>query len=304
MNLRDLEYLTALADHRHFGRAAAACYVSQPTLSTQIRKLETELGVDLVERGSRSVLLTPVGADVVARARSILDQAGQIHEVARAARDPRSGRLRLGVFPTIGPYLLPHVVPLLARRLPELEVLLVEEKSERLLDALRSGSLDAAVLALPIEGDALEVRPMFREEFVLATPGDSELAGEQALDASDLAGSELLLLDEGHCLRSQALELCDRVGAGERVGFRATSLETLRHMVAAGVGSTLLPRLSVTPPTSPTQGVALREFAAPAPHRDVALVWRRSSPLGAVLPEVADTMVEGLGALVDPLTTT
>jgi LysR family hydrogen peroxide-inducible transcriptional activator len=177
VNLRDLEYLVAVAEHGHFGRAAAACYVTQPTLSTQLKKLETELGVALVERNPRQVLLTGPGEQVVARARVILGEVDAIRGVARHARNPRAGRLRLGVFPTLGPYLLPHAVPTLRDRFPDLELHLVEEKTEVLHEKLRGGRLDAAVLALPVLDDALEGEPVFREDFLLAVPAGHRLAG-------------------------------------------------------------------------------------------------------------------------------
>jgi len=302
VNLRDLEYLVALADHRHFGRAAAAAYVSQPTLSTQLKKLETELGVDLVERGTRQVLLTGAGERVVERARSILGQAQDIRDIARSARDPRAGRLRLGFFPTLGPYLLPHVVPALRERLPDAELLLTEAKTGELREQLLAGTLDAALIALPVVDDALHVRPLFREDFLLAVPADHELAGETGrLPAERLAGEDLLLLAEGHCLRDQALDVCQTAGAREQSGFQATSLETLRHMVAAGVGTTLLPRLAVSPPSRNPDGVVLREFVGAAPHRDIAMVWRRSSVQAPLLDEVAEVLGRLPAGLVTPL---
>ncbi|AKT51995.1 LysR substrate-binding domain-containing protein [Arsenicicoccus sp. oral taxon 190] len=302
MNLRDLEYLVALADERHFGRAAAASYVSQPTLSTQVKKLESELGVDLIERGSRQVLLTDAGEQVVRRARSILAQAQDIRDLARSARDPRAGRLRLGMFPTLGPYLLPHVVPELRRRFPELELLLTEAKTSELLSQLHAGALDVALVALPVPDESLHAQPLFREDFLLAVPSEHPLAAaaEQVTPGS-LAGEDLLLLAEGHCLRDQALEVCQTTGAAEQAGFRATSLETLRHMVAAGVGSTLLPRLAVSPPASSTDGIVLREFAGQPPHRDIAAVWRRSSVQGPLLAEIAAVLADLPTGLVTPV---
>ena len=305
MNLRDLQYLVAVGEHRHFGKAADACFVSQPTLSTQLKKLEAELGVELVERTPRQVMLTAAGEQVVARARTMLGEADAIRGIARHAQDPRAGTLRLGAFPTIAPYLLPHVIPNLRRDLPDLELLLVEEKTPVLLEQLRSGRLDAAVLALPVDDDSLEVQPLFREDFVLAVPATHPLAtdgrgerrpsGMPITDAPPvttevLAGERVLLLADGHCLRDQALAICQMAGVTERDGFRATSLETLRHMVAAGVGVTLLPVLAVSHPVPESPGVVLRRFTAPAPHRDVALVWRRTSIFHDLLSEVAVTL--------------
>lgn len=302
MNLRDLEYLLALHEHRHFGRAAEASRCSQPTLSTQLRKLESELGVDLVERGSRQVLFTAIGEQVVRRARRVVEQAEEIRDLARQASNPRSGSVRLGVFPTLAPYLLPHVVGPMARALPDLEVLLVEEKTAELLDRLRAGTLDAALVAMPVADDGFHVEPLFREDFLLAVPRDHALAGTEGPVPTDrLAGDDLLLLGEGHCLREQALEVCGTAGVRDREGFRATSLETLRLMVAGGVGTTLLPRLSVTPPVVANPEVVLRELAAPVPHRDIALVRRRSSVRGDLLDGLAEVLRHALPEAVQPL---
>lgn len=288
MNLRDLAYLVAVADHRHFGRAADACFVSQPTLSVQIKKLEQELGVPLVERGAQ-ILLTAAGEEVVDRARSVLREVDGIRDAARQATDPASGSLRVGLFPTLGPYLLPHVVPGVRARYPELELLLVEEKTERLLQLLRDGKLDAAVLALPVPDDRLHVEPLFEEAFVLAAPAGHPLAdvpGPAPLSVLD--GESVLLLEDGHCLRDQALSVCRLASAHERSGFRATSLETLRQMVAAGVGVTLLPELAVRPPVAPSDAIALVRFAAPEPTRQIAMLWRENDPRRDFLPGLAD----------------
>jgi len=265
--------------------------VSQPTLSTQLKKLEAELGAELVERSSRHVLLTDAGEQVVARARLILAEAENIRGIARRAQDPESGSLRMGLFPTLAPYLLPHVVPALHARFPDLELLLVEEKTEVILQRLQDGSLDVGVLALPISDEQLHVEPLFTEPFVLAVPSSHRLAGrKRPVDTSVLADEHVLLLEEGHCLRDQALSVCRLAGAAERAGFRATSLETLRQMVAAGVGVTLLPLLSVTPPVPPSPDVALVRFAEPAPTRELVLCWRRSSVYRDLLPAVADVV--------------
>jgi LysR family hydrogen peroxide-inducible transcriptional activator len=290
MNLRDLRYLIALADLRHFGRAAEACHVSQPTLSTQLRKLEEELGVQLVERAPRQVMLTPAGVDIVARARRVLAEVEQMRETARRTADPEAGSVRLGLFPTLGPYLLPHVVPSMRRRFPKLELLLVEEKTETLLAMLREGRLDAAVLALPLHEDWLEVEPLFEEPFLLAVPSAHPLAARRNLQLDELAEQHLLLLEDGHCLRDQALAVCALAGAGEKEGFRATSLETLRQMVAAGVGLTFLPLLAVKPPVPASDAIKLLPLGQPAPSRQLALVWRRSSAMGSFLRQLAGTL--------------
>ncbi len=290
MNLRDLRYLIALADLRHFGKAADACFVSQPTLSTQIRKLEDELGVSLVERVPRKLMLTAAGHDVVVRARRIVAEVEQMKESARRSRDPEAGSLRLGVFPTLGPYLLPHVVPQLRERFPQLELLLVEEKSDVLLARLREGKLDATLLALPLHDDQLHAEILFEEPFVVAAPRGHAFASRASLTMAELADETLLLLEDGHCLRDQALDVCRLSGAQERTGFRATSLETLRQMVAAGVGVTLLPALSVHAPIVQPDNIRLVPFVAPAPSRKIALVWRKSSALDEFLRTLADTI--------------
>ncbi len=296
MNLRDLRYLVAVADERHFGRAADACFVSQPTLSTQIRKLERELGVELVERNPRHVALTGIGERVVERARAVIREVDGIVDDARQSQDPATGTLRLGLFPTLAPYLLPHVVPEVHRRFPDLELLLVEEKSEVLHQQVRDGSLDAVLLARPVHDEQLHEQFLFEEPFVLAVPAGHPLAAVgEPIPTSVLAGEQLLLLEEGHCLRDQALSVCQLAGGGERRGFRATSLETLRQMVAAGVGMTLLPELATVPPIAPSQDVVLVPFVDPVPRREIALYWRRSSAFRDFLPDLADVIAGSSG---------
>ncbi len=289
MNLRDLDYLVALAEHHHFGRAAVACHVSQPTLSTQVKKLEGELGVQLVERNARQAMLTEAGELVVERARAIQREADSIREIARRVEQPEAGRLRVGLFPTLGPYLLPHVVPKVHARFPHLELLLVEEKTEAVLEQLRQGRLDVAVVAMPVDDDGLHHELLFDEEFVLAVPADDPLASiEGPASLSVLAGQRVLLLDDGHCLRAQALSVCQLAGVSERDGFRATSLETLRQMVAAGVGVTLLPNLAVQPPVPVSADVRLIRFVDPVPSRRIAMFWRHSSIYADFLPQLAE----------------
>ena len=288
MNLRDLKYLVALAEHKHFGRAAAACFVSQPTLSTQIKKLEDELGVPLVERAPRKVMLTPAGREAAMRARGIVAEVEQMKEAARRSRDPEAGTVRLGIFPTLGPYLLPHVVPTIRSRFPQLELLLVEEKSDVLLAQLRNGQLDAALLALPLADEQLHAEFLFEEPFVLAAPVGHPLAERSHLTLDDLADQRLLLLQDGHCLRDQALDVCQLAGAQEKSEFQATSLETLRQMVAANVGVTLLPMLAVKPPVAPSPTMRLVGFSgAHPPSRRIAMVWRRSSAMADFLQQLA-----------------
>ncbi len=298
MNLRDLAYLLAVADHRHFGKAAEACFVSQPTLSTQIRKLEEELGVVLIERAPRRIMLTAIGRDVVERARRILADVEQLKDAARRETDPEAGTLRLGVFPTLGPYLLPHLVPHLRERFSRLQLLLVEEKSDEIIARLRDGRLDAGLLALPLHDDRLQWQELFTEPFVLAVPEQHALAARDALSLHDLADERLLLLQEGHCLRDQALDVCRLAGASETTGFQATSLETLRQMVAAGAGVTLLPQLAVTPPVPASGNMRLIPFATEPPSRRIALVWRRSSPQEAFMRTLAERIADIANAVL------
>lgn len=287
MNLRDLKYLVALAEHKHFGRAAAASFVSQPTLSTQIKKLEEELGVALVERAPRNVMLTPAGQEAATRARRIVAEVEQMKEAARRSQDPEAGTVRLGMFPTLGPYLLPHAIPLLRERFPKLELLLVEEKSDELLTRLQDGKLDAALLALPVHDERLHAEFLFEEPFVLAVPENHPLAQQDSLTLHDLANQRLLLLQDGHCLRDQALDVCHLSGAQEKGEFQATSLETLRQMVAANVGVTLLPALAVKPPVARSDNIHLLGFRDSQPSRRIAMVWRRSSAQHAFLLQLA-----------------
>lgn len=290
MNLRDLRYFVALADLQHFGRAAAACFVSQPTLSTQIRKLEAELGVPLFERAPRRVMLTPAGRDMVARARRIVGEVDQMKEAARRGQDPEAGTVRLGMFPTLGPYLLPHVVPGIHARFPRLELLLVEEKSDVLLARVREGRLDAALLALPVADDQLHAEFLFEERFVLAVPARHALASRASLSVQELSHERLLLLEDGHCLRDHALDVCHLAGTGEKSGFQATSLETLRQMVSANVGVTLLPILATRPPVAPSDSIRLLGFSDASPSRRIAMVWRRSSAMGGFLLQLAGVL--------------
>lgn len=288
MNVRALQYFVKLADLRHFSKAAEACFVSQPTLSTQIRKLEEELGVQLVERAPRKVMLTPVGEEIAERARGVLNEVEQIRAVARRHVNPAEGTLRLGIFPTLAPYLLPHVIPTIRTQYPRLTLQLAEEKTDDILKMLQRGTLDAALLALPIARDGLEVAVLFEEPFVLAVPEDHPLARKSSVTTEDLRGSELLLLEEGHCMREHALEVCALAGASERVDFHATSMETLRQMVAAEVGITLMPLLAVKPPIAETPNVVIRPFRKPGPSRTIALVWRSSSALGSFFESLAE----------------
>jgi LysR family hydrogen peroxide-inducible transcriptional activator len=290
MNVRALQYFVKLADLRHFSKAADACFVSQPTLSTQIKKLEDELGVQLVERSPKNIMLTQVGEEIAERARLVLSDIEQIRAVARRSGNPAEGVLRLGLFPTLAPYYLPHVVPAVRKRYPHMRLQLAEEKTETVLSMLRKGELDAGLLALPIHDEGLEVEALFEEPFVVAVPADHALSKKKSVGLQDLEGEELLLLEEGHCLREHALEVCALAGAHERVDFHATSMETLRQMVAAGVGVTLMPLLSVKPPIAETDNLVIRPFSNPVPSRTIALVWRSSSAMASFLVELSASL--------------
>ena len=288
VTLRQLRYLVAVADTLHFGRAASACHVSQPSLSAQIQQLEDALDVALVERTQRRVLLTPAGREVVARARRILGDVSDLAAFARGAGAPLSGEMRLGVIPTLAPYYLPGVLPCLRAAHPDLKLLLREDQTGRLLDMLRAGRLDALILALPADDPGLESVPLFDESFLVALPAGHPLAGRETLSEESLLGERLLLLEEGHCLRDQALAVCgfDARG-GERVGFAGTSLNTLCEMVAGRIGITLLPALAAA---RAPQGVETRPFADPAPSRRMGLVWRRGSPRDGELRLLAECL--------------
>ena len=277
LKLKDLRYLVAVADERHFGRAAARCFVSQPTLSAQLKKLEQSLGVQLIERAPNNVSLTPTGEEIVARARRIIEASDEVVTLARSQRDPLAGRLSVALLPTIGPYLLPRVAPLIRKTLPRLQLRLYEYTTAAMLERLHAGALDVGILALPVEMQGLESRELYREPFLVALPERHPLAAQDTVRVADLKGETLLLLEDGHCLRDQALEVCSRVGVREQQDFRATSLETLRQMVATGAGITLLPELAGRGAYRNARGVVLRPFARPAPVRHIGALWRRSS---------------------------
>jgi LysR family hydrogen peroxide-inducible transcriptional activator len=286
VNLKDLKYLVALADTGHFGKAAARTFVSQPTLSAQLKKLEEFLGVKLVERQPKNVQLTEVGKQVVIRARRMLDDGDEIVALARSNTDPLAGKLKLALIPTIGPYLLPRIMPKLRKTLPHLGLMLYEHQTEPLLKRLRDGEIDLGIIALPFAQDGLESEELYEEAFTLALPTSHPLAERTTIKLADLKGHTLLLLEDGHCLRDQALEVCSRVDVREAEDFRATSLETLRQMVIAGLGITLLPELAVDAPFGSQRGLTVRQFAKPAPSRTVGAVWRKSSTRTAAIREL------------------
>jgi LysR family hydrogen peroxide-inducible transcriptional activator len=283
LKLKDLRYLVAVADTRHFGRAAERSFVSQPTLSAQLKKLEEYLGVQLIERAPKRVQLTAAGEEIVERARLILGASDEIVELARGHLDPLSGRLRVALLPTIGPYLLPHVAARLRKQLPRLELMLYEYQTDLMLEKLHSGEIDVGILALPVPMDGLDSYELYKEPFTVAMPTAHKLAQRSTIKVADLSHETLLLLEDGHCLRDQALDICAGTDVHEKQDFRATSLETLRQMVASGVGITLLPELAARGAYGNARGVAIRPFAKPVPTRTIGAVWRKSSARRTVI---------------------
>ena len=289
--LRQLQYAAAVADLRSFRRAAERCHVSQPSLSAQVIQLEEQLGARLFERASRKVIVTAAGEAVLARIRRILLEADDLADSVRQLGDPLAGTLRLGVIPTISPYLLPDVVPELRARHPGLSAVWVEDKTENLVEALREGRLDAALLALEAPLGEVESEVVCEDPFVLAAaPGHPLVQSSAPATPAELRGAGFLLLDDGHCFRDQALAYC-ATARGRELDFRATSLATLAQMVAGGAGVTLLPRIAL-PVENRRSELVVRRLASPEPHRTLALVWRPRSPLGPALRRLARTVRE------------
>jgi len=284
MTLQELRYLVALADHRHFGRAAAACHVSQPTLSTQLKKLEAFLGTALFERTNKTVDITPAGAPIVAKARRVLAEAESLVALARAQTGPLVGPLRLGVIPTLGPYLLPWLVPALTRAYPQLRLIVDEDLTDRLIERIEAHKCDAALVALPVGRGDLETRALFDEPFFYVGQRGRTRTKGKAVDPATLGGADLLLLTDGHCLRDQALAACGLTQAPDGGDFRATSLETIRQMVAAGMGCSLFPALALDERAGARLDV---RRLAPAASRRIGLVWRSSYPKAADLELLA-----------------
>ena len=280
MTLTELRYIVAVARERHFGRAAEACFVSQPTLSVAIKKLEEELDVKLFERGSNEVSVTPLGGDIVRQAQTVIEQAAGIKEIARRGKDPVSGPLRLGVIYTIGPYLLPDLVRQAIDLVPRMPLMLQENFTVKLLDMLRTGELDAAILAEPFPDAGLAIAPLYDEPFMIAVPKKHPLAKRKRITAEELKTETMLLLGTGHCFRDHVLEVCPEYAhfssnaEGIRKSFEGSSLETIKYMVASGMGVTVVPQLSV--PAEPDKHVTYVPFAPPVPTRRVVLAWRRT----------------------------
>lgn len=307
MTLTELKYIVAVARERHFGRAAEACFVSQPTLSVAIRKLEDELGVVLFERGGTEIGVTPIGLRVVAQAQRVLEESANLREIARQGHDPLAGPLRVGVIYTIGPYLLPKLVPAQIAATPQMPLLLQENYTVRLLELLRQGEIDCAIVALPLPESGLLSWPLYDEPFVAAVPKTHPLASSTQIDAEDLKNETMLLLGAGHCFRDQVLEVCPELSRfsaasdGIQRTFEGSSLETIRHMVAAGIGVTVLPASALSMPGLETKLVSYIPFSPPAPDRRVVLVWRKSFPrpqsIEALGRAIRDSQLPGVSYL-------
>ncbi|EHN69396.1 DNA-binding transcriptional regulator OxyR [Aliivibrio fischeri] len=280
MNIRDFEYLVALAEHKHFRKAAESCFVSQPTLSGQIKKLEDEVGLALLERTSRKVLFTEAGLQLVEQAKKILLEVKRFSELANQQGKEMTGPLHLGFIPTVGPYVLPWIVPTLKAQFPDLNLYLHEAQTHQLVKMLEEGKIDCMILASVEETNMFIEVPVYDEPMVLAVPKDHKWATEVSIDMSRLSGESVLMLGDGHCLRDQALGFCFAAGAKDDDHFKATSLETLRNMVAAGGGITLMPYLSV-PKEKERDGVCYLPAQDPVPHRQIVLAYRPGSPLRA-----------------------
>lgn len=283
VNIRDLEYFLAVAELEHFGRAAKQCHVSQPTLSGQIKKLEEDLGVTLFERTNRKVMLTEVGDNIAKCAQRVMLEIETIHEIAESAHDTMAGKFRLGAFPTLATYVFPALVSKAKEVMPKIRLILIEEKTDVLFNKLSIGEIDAALLALPLRESSLVSEKLFEDEFYLAVPEDHELTKHDIVSQKVLRHHRLLLLEEGHCLRDQALEVCNLHGIAEEQDFKATGLETLRQMVKAGTGITFMPKIAINEDDS---GIHYIPFKAPAPKRTIGLVWRKTTPRQLVMDKL------------------
>jgi len=305
MTLTELRYIVAVARERHFGRAAEACFVSQPTLSVAIKKLEEELDVKIFERGGTEVSVTPLGEDIVRQAQSVIEQATAIKEIAKRGKDPLAGALRLGIIYTIGPYLLPDLVRHVIERYPQMPLMLQENFTVKLLEMLRTGELDCAIMAEPFPDTGLAIAPLYDEPFVVAVPAQHPLAQRASISSAELKSETMLLLGTGHCFRDHVLEVCPEFARfssdaeGIRKSFEGSSLETIKHMVASGMGVTVVPALSV--PKEPQPHLRYVPFADPVPSRRVVLAWRRTftryEAIAALRNAIYDCQLDGVERL-------
>lgn len=286
MNLRDLKYLVNTAKEGHFARAAQMSFISQPTLSMQIKKLEDELGVEIFERQNKKILVTPIGKEILKKAEIILREADEIKILAKNSADPYAGELSIGAFPTIAPYFLPNIVRKISKEFPKLKLILIEDKTNQLIEKLKNGELDAALIAMPLHNNEFEGKKIFEEEFLLAVPQNHSFAKKKIIKQKELENEKLILLEDGHCLRDQALAVCARIGAGEQT-FRATSLETLKQMIIAGSGITLIPEIAAKKET----GISYIKIEK-APKRIIGFYFRKSSPKTSLIGKIGDGMRE------------
>lgn len=297
MTLTELKYIVAVSRHKHFGHAAEACFVAQPTLSVAIKKLEDELGVVIFERGGTEISVTPLGAQIVAQAERVLEQTAAIKELAKQNKDPLSGPFRLGVIYTIAPYLLPQLVKTMIERVPQMPLILQENFTTRLIELLRQGELDAAIMALPLPSTGLQMQALYDEPFVVAMPKSHPWTSRETIAAEDLKSETMLLLGAGHCFRDQVLEVCPEMSrfstAGDGIArtFEGSSLETIRHMVASGIGITVLPAASAPPAPAQDRMLHYVPFAAPVPSRRVVIAWRKSFTRQAALEAVRQAIL-------------
>lgn len=297
MTLTELKYIVAVAREKHFGHAAEACFVSQPTLSVAIKKLEDELGVTIFERGGTEISMTPLGAQIVAQAERVLEQTASIKEIAKQNKDPLAGPFRLGIIYTIAPYLLPQLVKIMIDRVPQMPLILQENFTARLIELLRQGELDAAIMALPFAEQGLAIQPLYDEPFVVALPKQHPWAERTSLNSQELKSETMLLLGAGHCFRNQVLEVCPEMarfstsGDGIARTFEGSSLETIRHMVASGIGITVLPQASVPDMQSKDGMLRYIPFSDPVPSRRVVLAWRKSFTRTAAIEAVRQAVM-------------
>lgn len=302
MNLHDLRYFVALAEEHHFGRAAASCGVSQPTLSTQIHRLENELGVVLAVRVGRRIEITPVGERIAQAARDMLVLSDDIRTMAREEADRMTLQLRVGVFPTLGPFVLPQVIARCDQHDPGVNIHIVEKRTAELLEAIRNGQLDVAAVAAPVSDDSLVTIPVFREEFLLVTGTDDELAREEGpIDPHDVPTEGLILMSEGHCLRDQVLEVCSPSHPLPPATLTAGSLETLRELVSVGAGRTLMPRSAISAPLHADPRIVVREFTHPRPHRDIVVAGRPATMHRPAVQTLTTILRQLPGDVVEPL---
>lgn len=291
MNIRDLEYLIAVADLGHFGRAAEACFVSQPSLSIQIKKLEEELGLEIFERTNKRVLITPPGQEIIRQAREVLLAKNALLDLAKQLKDPFEGSFRLGVIPSLGPYLLPHILPVLKKTFPKLLLSIIENETEALVSMLHHGDLDAIIASMPVDLFHLAVHPLFEEPFYAVFNKNSPASRQSAIHIEDLYEENIILLEKGHCLSEQILNICVKLRAQKtKNDFSLSSLETLYYLIVAGEGMSLFPSLAIKSRIE-NPNIIVRPFFPPAPVREICMCWRATSYRNLLCNKVAESIV-------------